>query len=92
MKAMKTLSLCAALLTAAVSVPVSPVTAFAEGEEAPTSGKCGENLTWNFDTASGTITISGKGAMDNIEYADLAPWADKRDLIKAVVFEDGITA
>ena len=46
MKAMKTLSLCAALLTAAVSVPVSPVTAFAEGEEAPSSGKCGEKKPW----------------------------------------------
>ena len=32
----------------------------ASAEEMPTSGKCGENLTWKLD-ADGTLTISGTG-------------------------------
>lgn len=27
------------------------------------SGQCGDNLTWNFDEGSGTLTISGTGDM-----------------------------
>ena len=41
---------------------VFAVNASAE-EEMPTSGKCGENLTWKLD-ADGTLTISGTGDMD----------------------------
>lgn len=32
----------------------------------PTSGKCGENLTWKYDAATKTLTISGTGAMYEI--------------------------
>lgn len=34
--------------------------------EVPTSGKCGENLTWKYDAATKTLTISGTGAMYEI--------------------------
>lgn len=49
------------------------------------SGKCGENLTWELD-ASGTLTISGEGEMDNS-----TPWYDYKDSIKTVVIDEGVT-
>ena len=63
---------------------------------AETSGVCGAdvgtdpatedvNLLWNFDVATGTLTISGKGYMS---YPDVAPpWGDWRDQITQVVVE-----
>ena len=52
------------------------------------SGTCGENATWEFDEATGTLTISGTGEMLN---AVNQPWEDFRNDIIAVVIEDGIT-
>ncbi len=37
------------------------------------SGKCGEKLSWSFDEATGKLSISGSGDMD--DYASNAPWA-----------------
>ncbi|MCL2671751.1 MAG: leucine-rich repeat protein [Clostridiales bacterium] len=37
--------------------------------ERPTSGKCGENLTWEFDQGTSTLTISGQGDMDDYQYS-----------------------
>ena len=50
-----------------------------------TSGYCGTNCTFTFDTASGLLTISGTGAMGN------TPLFDECTNIKTVVIEDGIT-
>ena len=50
-------------------------------------GQCGQNLIWEL-TDDGTITISGKGAMDN--YSNY-PWEDYKSQIKRVVFEEGVT-
>ena len=92
MKSMKLLTICAALLTGTVTASAMPATVFAAAAETSDAAKCGENLTWAFDAATGTVTISGEGAMDDVDYADLLPWADLRDQIKAVVFEEGVTA
>ena len=62
-----------------------------------TSGKCGDNLTWSFDSSTGTLTISGNGVMYDFAYyvdnfanlggyiydssVDGTPW---KDYVKAI--------
>ena len=59
--------------------------------ETPSSGTCGENLTWTLDDA-GTLTISGKGAIADYTPADApAPWFTMQDQIRTVIIEDGVT-
>ena len=56
----------------------------------PTSGTCGENLTWKLE--DGVLTISGTGAMT--DYSPIQgpqlPWAAAK--IKSVVVESGVTS
>ena len=61
--------------------------------EAVASGTCGEGLTWILDD-TGTLTISGTGAMANYEYygSGQAPWYANRNSITAAVIEDGVTS
>ena len=54
------------------------------------SGTCGDNLTWVLDV-SGTLTISGRGNMDNYGTSPSAPWYEYRDSIFKVVIEEGVT-
>ena len=70
-------------------------TAFADS--APTSGECGDNLTWTLE--DGTPTISGTGEMwhydliyDNESYKTSAPWVKSYSSITSVVINDGITS
>lgn len=65
-------------------------TVSAAAADAPTSGTCGANLTWALDT-TGTLTISGTGAMEEYEWESRVPWYQNRDSIKAVVIEQGVT-
>ena len=80
----KTVSLLALLAALCCLFTVSAAAA-----DAPTSGTCGENLTWTLDGA-GTLTISGTGAMEEFDYYG-APWRQNRDSIKNVVIENGVT-
>ena len=57
-----------------------------------TSGTCGENVTWSFDEASGTLTISGEGEMENYDSSVAAPWYAFRTDIVEVVLEEGVTS
>lgn len=52
-------------------------------------GICGENVTWVFNPATGTLTISGTGDMYTMDHA---PWFDYRGRIKKVVIESGVTS
>lgn len=59
------------------------------------SGTCGDNLTWNFNTA-GTLTITGTGAMWDYEWCQdgdtvysSAPWAGLE--ITDIALDEGIT-
>ena len=66
-------------------------------------GKCGADVRYVLDKDSGTLTISGKGAMDDqsLKYVILengtpgvkcsAPWFDFSGLVKSVRIEDGVT-
>ena len=67
--------------------------------EIPTEGQCGGSLTWSYDKTTGTLTITGSGAMWNFtislkqKSADpMVPWAAYQSEIKAVVLSEGITA
>ena len=59
------------------------------------SGTCGaegdgSNLTWVLDD-TGTLTISGTGAMVNFTSDSAVPWHDNRNSITSAVVESGIT-
>ena len=56
--------------------------------EIPTSGSCGENITWSL-TNSGILTISGTGYMNDYQYNG-APWYEIRDEINKVVVTNGV--
>ena len=50
------------------------------------------NLTWKLD-ADGTLTISGTGAMKDYDYYNNpSPASQKKDIVKKVVIEDGVTS
>ncbi len=53
------------------------------------SGTCGENLTWVLDDA-GTLTISGTGEMYRYEWRG-SPFY-KKDSVKSVIIDDGVTS
>lgn len=73
--------LCAAILLLALCIGASA---------AGTSGKCGPSAYWSFDSSTGTLTISGSGAMNDYEYGDY-PWMDYRNSIQTIVIGDQIT-
>lgn len=65
-------------------------TVSAAAADAPTSGTCGENLTWTLDPA-GTLTISGTGEMEEYQQVRDVPWYESRDQVKTAVIENGVT-
>ncbi len=64
--------------------------------ETVTSGTCGTGVNWNFDSATGTLTISGTGAMDDYENKNnsgittTSPFFGYKHSIKKVVIEEGV--
>ena len=56
------------------------------------TGKCGANLNWSFDEASGTLTITGSGAMDDYEAVGNPDWQDIRRQVKTLILPDGLTS
>lgn len=97
--------LAAALLLALVTggVPVQPFSrvldevAITANAAEVASGNCGkstneggeESVKWSLDD-DGTLTISGKGDME--DYIGVKPWVDYSAQIKTVVIEDGVTS
>ncbi len=55
------------------------------------TGQCGDNVYWSFDEGTGELVISGTGPMWDYEgHAPLSPF-NKSEVIKKIVFEDGIS-
>ena len=79
----------AVLLVVAMLMGVLPVGVFA-ADEAPTSGTCGENLTWTLE--DGVLTISGTGDMNNYYSTGAIPWYGNSKVIATVVIENGVTS
>ena len=50
----------------------------------------GFNLKWKLDD-NDTLTISGKGDMENYLVVTDTPWSNKRNLIKMIIIKDGVT-
>ena len=85
-------------------VTMIPSFSFADGTggaaSGVTSGNCGaegdgSNVTWNFDTATGTLTISGTGAMADYTVNDTGddrPWKDYAESITKVQISEGVTS
>lgn len=61
---------------------------------ADNKGKCGENLTWTYDDATKTLTISGTGAMADYDTSEkhMNPWHTYRTRMSVVVIEEGVTS
>ncbi len=71
--------------------PISEEAALEAGE---TFGTCGEKLTWAYDDATKTLTVSGMGTMSDYEYdsemgKNTAPWADLN--VQTLVIGEGVT-
>lgn len=85
----KILSIFLALIMIISIIPMSVFTASAE--DSATSGTCGDNLTWTFDESTGTLTISGVGAMNDYDVdANKSPWWDIRGLMKKIIINNGV--
>lgn len=82
-----------ALLALCVVCSLLPTVVLAEEEAPATSGSFGEGLSWVFDEATGTLTISGEGAMPDFDGGQSAqPWDVHTANVKHAVVEPGITA
>ena len=57
------------------------------GFAANETGSCGSGLTWTYNDATKTLTISGNGAMTD----NLQPWGSHSWEITKIVLEEGIT-
>ena len=55
------------------------------------SGSCGSNVTYTYVESTGTLTISGTGAMTNYNSFN-RPWYNYRSSIKKVVINNGVTS
>lgn len=74
------------VLAALLVLCLLPATAYAA---TTASGACGKNLTWSL-SSTGTLTISGKGAMAEYSNGNM-PWAAYKNQIKSVVLSKGVT-
>ena len=52
----------------------------------------GDNITWNFDGSTGTLTLSGSGEMYNLSPGEGAEWHAYYDKVKRIVINKGISS
>lgn len=74
-------------------LPMGAVTAFAEDPEWSCGANASNIVTAHFNSASGTLTFSGEGAMENYQTMHfVAPWKEISNQIKKIVIENGVTS
>ena len=74
-------------------LPVGAVTVFAADSEWSCGATDSDTVTARFESASGTLTFSGKGAMANYQTMHfVAPWKEISNQIKKIVIENGVTS
>lgn len=83
--------LTATILAITMFLAILPATLFSASAET-FSGTCGKNLTWTFDDETGTLEITGSGAMDNWFAYTASPWRSKHDEIKTITIGDEVTS
>lgn len=54
------------------------------------SGKCGKNAKWSYDTAKGVLVISGKGRLNQWKDESKIPWRKYSNAISTVQIKKGI--
>ena len=54
--------------------------------------QCGENVAWNYDASSKTLTISGSGAMADYSSTDDQPWSSFSNKIESLVINKDVTS
>ncbi len=59
---------------------------------AATSGQCGSNLRWSYDTSTGKLTITGSGKMDDYATDDDVPWGEYSLDLRSVSLPEGLTS
>lgn len=74
----------AVLLVLTLLMSLAPAASAAEFE-----GTCGEELYWSFE--GGTLTITGKGGMENYNEENLPPWYGIREQVLRLVLPEGLT-
>ena len=56
-----------------------------------TSGQCGDDVYWEFEEATGTLTISGSGDMEDYTLSP-GPWYSFGNKLKVVNITEGVTS
>ena len=57
--------------------------------DAPTSGKCGDNVNWELQDSK--LVITGSGEMNVFDTINAAPWYPHHDLVTEVYIGEGVT-
>ena len=66
---------------------------FVFAEDLPTNGQCGDYAYWSFDEATGTLTITGSGAMwDYDNENNIAPWKIFLNTIESLELDSQLTS
>lgn len=86
------LSMCLSLFSGNVWAADTENVPAAVKTQAAYSGSCGEHVKWNLDTSSGTMTISGSGAMEGYSSQTDQPWYYYQDDIRSVIVTSGVTS
>ncbi len=55
------------------------------------SGSCGTNVNWSFDSTTGTLIISGTGAMTDYASSSSSPFYENSE-IKSITIQSGVTS